>query len=152
MGQPPRVFGNPPYGISAPLMPHLFSYIDVIADMHLMLQKEVTNRLVAGPNSKVYGRLDMMAQYYRQAILILEVPSSVSTPPLKVDSAVARLVPYRIMPYPAKEARALSCITTEAFSQRHKTIHNSLGNLFNVEVSTELGIDPAVRVENISVE
>ena len=66
MGQPLRVFGNLPYNISTPLMFHLFSYTDAIADMHFMLQKEVVNRLVAGPNSKAYGRLSVMAQYYCQ--------------------------------------------------------------------------------------
>lgn len=64
MGQQLRVFGNLPYNISTPLMFHLFSYTDAIADMHFMLQKEVVNRLVAGPNSKAYGRLSVMAQYY----------------------------------------------------------------------------------------
>lgn len=68
MGQPLRVFGNLPYNISTPLMFHLFSYTDAIADMHFMLQKEVVNRLVAGPNSKAYGRLSVMAQYYCNVI------------------------------------------------------------------------------------
>jgi 16S rRNA (adenine1518-N6/adenine1519-N6)-dimethyltransferase len=76
MGQPLRVFGNLPYNISTPLMFHLFSYTDAIADMHFMLQKEVVNRLVAGPNSKAYGRLSVMAQYYCQMIPVLEVPPS----------------------------------------------------------------------------
>ena len=132
MGQPLRVFGNLPYNISTPLMFHLFSYTDAIADMHFMLQKEVVNRLVAGPNSKAYGRLSVMAQYYCQIIPVL-------------------LVPYRTLPHPVKEVRVLSRITTEAFNQRRKTIRNSLGNLFSVEVLTELGIDPAKRAENISV-
>jgi hypothetical protein len=78
MGQPLRVFGNLPYNISTPLMFHLFSYTDAIADMHFMLQKEVVNRLVAGPNSKAYGRLSVMAQYYCQMIPVLEVPPSPS--------------------------------------------------------------------------
>ncbi|STS88265.1 dimethyladenosine transferase [Klebsiella variicola] len=65
---------------------------------------------------------------------------------------MVRLVPHRTMPYPVKEVRVLSRITTEAFNQRRKTIRNSLGNLFSVEVLTELGVDPAVRAENISVE
>lgn len=52
MGQPLRVFGNLPYNISTPLMFHLFSYTDAIADMHFMLQKEVVNRLVAGRTVK----------------------------------------------------------------------------------------------------
>ena len=152
MGQPLRVFGNLPYNISTPLMFHLFSYTDAIADMHFMLQKEVVNRLVAGPNSKAYGRLSVMAQYFCNVIPVLEVPPTAFTPPPKVDSAVVRLVPHKIMPYPVKDLRVLSRITTEAFNQRRKTIRNSLGNLFTVEVLTELGIDPAMRAENISVE
>lgn len=85
-------------------------------------------------------------------IPVLEVPPTAFTPPPKVDSAVVRLVPHRTMPYPVKDVRALSRITTEAFNQRRKTIRNSLGNLFSVEELTELGVDPAVRAENISVE
>ena len=151
MGQPLRVFGNLPYNISTPLMFHLFSYTDAIADMHFMLQKEVVNRLVAGPNSKAYGRLSVMAQYYCNVIPVLEVPPSAFTPPPKVDSAVVRLVPHATMPHPVKDVRVLSRVTTEAFNQRRKTIRNSLGNLFSVEVLTGMGIDPAMRAENISV-
>lgn len=150
-GQALRVFGNLPYNISTPLMFHLFSYTDAIKDMHFMLQKEVVNRLVAGPNSKAYGRLSVMAQYYCQVIPVLEVPPGSFTPPPKVDSAVVRLVPHAELPHPVKELRILSRLTTEAFNQRRKTIRNSLGNLFSPEVLTELGIDPALRAENVSV-
>ncbi len=62
-----------------------------------------------------------------------------------------RLVPHATMPHPVKDVRVLSRITTEAFNQRRKTIRNSLGNLFSVEVLTGMGIDPAMRAENISV-
>ncbi|WP_318363833.1 16S rRNA (adenine(1518)-N(6)/adenine(1519)-N(6))-dimethyltransferase RsmA [Enterobacter sp.] len=151
LGQPLRVFGNLPYNISTPLMFHLFSYTGAIADMHFMLQKEVVNRLVAGPNSKAYGRLSVMAQYYCQVIPVLEVPPTAFTPAPKVDSAVVRLIPHATPPYPVKEVRVLSRITTEAFNQRRKTIRNSLGNLFSVEVLASLGIDPGARAENISV-
>jgi 16S rRNA (adenine1518-N6/adenine1519-N6)-dimethyltransferase len=68
-----------------------------------------------------------------------------------VDSAVVRLVPYTTLPHPVKEVRVLSRITTEAFNQRRKTIRNSLGNIFSIDVLTELGVDPAMRAENISV-
>ncbi len=150
-GQPLRVFGNLPYNISTPLMFHLFSYTDAIKDMHFMLQKEVVNRLVAGPNSKAYGRLSVMAQYYCQVIPVLEVPPGSFTPPPKVDSAVVRLVPHTELPHQVKELRILSRLTTEAFNQRRKTIRNSLGNLFSPQVLTELGVDPALRAENVSV-
>lgn len=151
IGQPLRVFGNLPYNISTPLMFHLFSYTDAIADMHFMLQKEVVNRLVAGPNSKSYGRLSVMAQYYCNVIPVLEVPPTAFTPAPKVDSAVVRLVPHAILPHPVKELRMLSRVTTEAFNKRRKTIRNSLGNVFSVEVLEELGIDPTLRAENITV-
>lgn len=151
IGQPLRVFGNLPYNISTPLMFHLFSYTDAIADMHFMLQKEVVNRLVAGPNSKAYGRLSVMAQYYCNVIPVLEVPPTAFTPAPKVDSAVVRLVPHAILPHPVKELRMLSRVTTEAFNKRRKTIRNSLGNVFSVEVLEELGVDPTLRAENITV-
>jgi 16S rRNA (adenine1518-N6/adenine1519-N6)-dimethyltransferase len=106
---------------------------------------------VARPNSKAYGRLTVMAQYYCNVIPVLEVPPTAFTPAPKVDSAVVRLVPHSTMPYPVKDVRVLSRITTEAFNQRRKTIRNSLGNLFSVELLTELGVDPGMRAENISV-
>ncbi|MCP2001676.1 MULTISPECIES: 16S rRNA (adenine(1518)-N(6)/adenine(1519)-N(6))-dimethyltransferase RsmA [Buttiauxella] len=151
IGKPLRVFGNLPYNISTPLMFHLFSYTDAIADMHFMLQKEVVNRLVAGPNCKAYGRLSVMAQYYCNVIPVLEVPPTAFTPAPKVDSAVVRLVPHATIPNPVKELRVLSRITTEAFNKRRKTIRNSLGHLFSPEVMAELGIDATLRAENISV-
>ncbi|HGM6860156.1 TPA: 16S rRNA (adenine(1518)-N(6)/adenine(1519)-N(6))-dimethyltransferase RsmA [Serratia rubidaea] len=150
-GQPLRVFGNLPYNISTPLMFHLFSYTQAIRDMHFMLQKEVVNRLVAGPNSKAYGRLSVMAQYYCNVIPVQEVPPTAFAPPPKVDSAVVRLVPHREMPHPVDDVRMLSRITTQAFNQRRKTIRNSLGDLFTPEQLSELGVDPALRAENISV-
>ncbi|WP_411705661.1 16S rRNA (adenine(1518)-N(6)/adenine(1519)-N(6))-dimethyltransferase RsmA [Edaphovirga cremea] len=150
-GQALRVFGNLPYNISTPLMFHLFSYTQAIRDMHFMLQKEVVNRLVAGHNSKTYGRLTVMAQYYCNVIPVLEVPPTAFTPAPKVDSAVVRLVPHTTLPHPVGDVRVLSRITTQAFNQRRKTVRNSLGNLFSVEQLIELGIDPTMRAENISV-
>ncbi|HGE6893807.1 TPA: 16S rRNA (adenine(1518)-N(6)/adenine(1519)-N(6))-dimethyltransferase RsmA [Serratia marcescens] len=150
-GQPLRVFGNLPYNISTPLMFHLFSYTQAIRDMHFMLQKEVVNRLVAGPNSKAYGRLTVMAQYYCNVIPVLEVPPTAFAPPPKVDSAVVRLVPHSVLPNPVGDVRMLSRITTQAFNQRRKTIRNSLGDLFTPEQLTELSVDPSLRAENISV-
>lgn len=150
-GQPLRVFGNLPYNISTPLMFHLFSYTSAIRDMHFMLQKEVVNRLVAGPGSKAYGRLTVMAQYYCNIIPVLEVPPESFTPPPKVDSAVVRLVPHATKPYPVDDIRVLSRITTEAFGKRRKTLRNSLGHLFSAEALAEMGIDGALRAENISV-
>ncbi|MGL5420851.1 MAG: 16S rRNA (adenine(1518)-N(6)/adenine(1519)-N(6))-dimethyltransferase RsmA [Plesiomonas shigelloides] len=152
LGQKLRVFGNLPYNISTPLMFHLFDYTDSISDMHFMLQKEVVNRLAAGPSSKAYGRLSVMAQYYCQVIPVLEVPPHAFKPAPKVDSAVVRLVPHAQKPFPVKNLRWLSRVTTDAFNQRRKTLRNGLSHLFSVEQLEALGIDPTLRAENITVE
>lgn len=152
MNQPLRVFGNLPYNISTPLMFHLFQFTHAISDMHFMLQKEVVNRLVAAPNSKAYGRLSVMAQYYCQIIPVLEVPPYAFKPAPKVDSAVVKLIPHKSLPHLVNDVRALSRITTEAFNQRRKTIRNSLSNIFSAESLTNLGIDLDARAENLSVQ
>ena len=150
-GQPLRIFGNLPYNISTPLMFHLFTFTNAISDMNFMLQREVVNRLVAGPGSKTYGRLSVMAQYYCQVIPVLDVPPTAFRPAPKVDSAVVRLIPHRENPYGLKSIALLSRVATQAFNQRRKTVRNSLGDLFTVDTLTELGIDHTTRAENISV-
>ena len=152
LGKPLRVFGNLPYNISTPLMFHLFEYANIITDMHFMLQKEVVTRLVAAPNSKDYGRLSVMAQYFCQIIPVLEVPPTSFKPAPKVDSAVVKLIPYKEKPYQVNDVKILSRVTTEAFNQRRKTIRNSLSNMFTVEQLVELNIDPNLRAENITVQ
>lgn len=152
LGQPLRVFGNLPYNISTPLMFHLFEYTHAISDMYFMLQKEVVSRLVAAPNSKTYGRLSVMAQYYCQIIPVLEVPPSAFKPAPKVDSAVVKLIPHKNIPYPVEDIKSLSRITTAAFNQRRKTIRNSLEHFFNAEQLTKLNINLDLRAENLSLQ
>ncbi|MDT9587072.1 MAG: 16S rRNA (adenine(1518)-N(6)/adenine(1519)-N(6))-dimethyltransferase RsmA [Candidatus Arsenophonus melophagi] len=151
-GQPIRVFGNLPYNISTPLMFHLFTYTTAISDMHLMLQKEVANRLTAMKNTKEYGRLSIIAQLYCQIIPIVVVPSSAFTPAPKVESVVVRFIPHRLNDYSIYDFKALSRITTLAFNQRRKTVRNSLRDLFSMQDFVKLDIDPNCRAENISVE
>ncbi|TCP95233.1 dimethyladenosine transferase [Cricetibacter osteomyelitidis] len=146
-----RVFGNLPYNISTPLMFHLFKYHDLIQDMHFMLQKEVVKRLCAAPNSKAYGRLTIMAQYFCQVMPVLEVPPTAFRPAPKVDSAVVRLIPHQTLPHPAKDLYWLNRVTTQAFNQRRKTLRNALSSLFSAEQLTELNIDLTARPENLSI-
>ncbi|QLB21263.1 16S rRNA (adenine(1518)-N(6)/adenine(1519)-N(6))-dimethyltransferase [Vespertiliibacter pulmonis] len=150
-GQKVRVFGNLPYNISTPLMFHLFKFHDVIQDMHFMLQKEVVKRLCAAPNSKTYGRLTIMAQYYCQVIPVLDVPPTAFKPAPKVESAVVRLMPYQTLPHPVKDIYWLNRVTTHAFNQRRKTLRNALSTLFTSEQLTILGIDANARAENLSL-
>ena len=151
-GKKLRVFGNLPYNISTPLMFHLFDHADSIADMHFMLQKEVVNRLAAGPGTKNYGRLSVMTQYYCHVIPVLNVPPGAFKPPPKVDSAVVKLVPHATPPVEVNSLNTLERVCAQAFNQRRKTIRNSLKDCLTEAQISELGIDPTCRAEVLSLK
>lgn len=151
-GQKLRIFGNLPYNISTPIMFHLLQYHNMISDMHFMLQKEVVKRLCAGPNTKAYGRLTVMAQYFCQVFPVLEVPPTAFRPAPKVDSAVVRLIPYETLPFQAKDFKIFTQVCSMAFNQRRKTLRNALGQLFTVEQLEALNVSPMARPENLTVE
>ncbi|EKE75739.1 dimethyladenosine transferase [Gallaecimonas xiamenensis 3-C-1] len=150
-GKPFKVFGNLPYNISTPLLFHLFRWSACIDEMHFMLQKEVVERMAAGPGSKQYGRLSVMTQYFCQVIPVLVVGPESFKPAPKVDSAVVRLVPHKVKPYPVKDEKRLSQLLTEAFNQRRKTVRNTFKQHFTGEQLEALGVDPAARPENLSL-
>ncbi|WP_375752436.1 16S rRNA (adenine(1518)-N(6)/adenine(1519)-N(6))-dimethyltransferase RsmA [Vibrio sp. HN007] len=147
-----RIFGNLPYNISTPLMFHLFEFHKDIQDMHFMLQKEVVNRLAAGPGTKAYGRLTVMAQYFCKVVPVLEVPPTAFVPPPKVDSAVVRLAPYEEIPYPTTSLKWLDRVCREGFNQRRKTVRNCYKSLLSSEVLEELDINPGMRPENLTLK
>ena len=146
-----RVFGNLPYNITSPLLFHLLQF-EGIKDLHFMLQKEVVERLAAGPGSKDYGRLTVMAQYHAQVIPVLTVPPSAFVPPPKVMSAVVRLKPKNLTAEERALAPYLNKITTTAFSARRKAVRNALAPLFDPEELTALNIDLDSRAEMLSLE
>lgn len=150
-GKKIRVFGNLPYNITSPLLFHLFTF-DNIIDMHFMLQKEVVERLAAGPGTKDYGRLTVMAQYYCKVVPVLTVPPNSFVPPPKVMSAVVRLKPKELTKDDYELAKYLNVITTQAFSARRKTIRNSLGNILSHDDLTNHGISLDARAEDLELE
>ncbi len=147
-----RIFGNLPYNISSPLLLHLFSQSDVISDMHFMLQKEVVERLAAAPDSKDYGRLSVITQYYCRVMPIMEVSPRAFRPAPKVTSAVVRLIPHAEKKHEVKNVKNLEKVLQVAFNQRRKTIHNSLSSLFSDEELDKAGVSPTLRAENLSLE
>ncbi len=150
-GEKLRVIGNLPYNISTPLMFHLLNNANCIEDMHFMLQKEVVDRICAGPGSKKYGRLSVMMQYYCATELLFEVPPESFEPAPKVMSAIVRLVPHQQPPVEVRDVAKLNRVVTEAFSQRRKTLRNSLKKLITEADIVALNIDPALRAESISL-
>ncbi len=146
-----RVVGNLPYNISTPILFHLISQSRCIHDMHFMLQKEVVDRIVATPGTKDYGRLSVMVQYHCQPTFLFEVPPGAFNPPPKVTSAVFRLQPYGVKPIQAKDEQRFAQIVHHVFTQRRKTLRNSLKNWIAPQTFEALSIDPMTRPEMLSV-
>ena len=93
LGERLRIVGNLPYNISTPLLFHLLSFRQHIVDMHFMLQKEVVDRMAAGPGSKTYGRLGIMLGCHLNIEALFDVDRGAFDPPPEVVSAVVRLDP-----------------------------------------------------------
>lgn len=147
-----KIVGNLPYNISTPLIFHLLKSVEHVQCMYFMLQKEVVERLTAGVGDNHYGRLGIMVQYYCDAQNIISVGPGAFNPAPKVDSAVVRLQPHKVLPYPAKCVATLKHVVTQAFSQRRKTLRNTLKKIIDVETLESLGIDASLRPEKITLE
>lgn len=146
-----RLVGNLPYNISTPLLFRFLAQSRCIHDLHLMLQKEVVDRITADPGSKVFGRLSVMVQTYCSTERLFVVAPGAFNPPPKVSSAVLRLIPYRALPVPITDPDWHARLVSAAFAQRRKTLRNCLSGLMSAELISTLGIDPAARAETLSV-
>ncbi|WP_395712830.1 16S rRNA (adenine(1518)-N(6)/adenine(1519)-N(6))-dimethyltransferase RsmA [Reyranella sp.] len=153
LGPPPRrIVANLPYNVSTPLLLHWLHAADALADMVLMFQKEVVDRLVARPRSKAYGRLSVIAQHVCTVRPLFDVAPSAFVPRPKVTSSVVRLTPL-----PADRRLAdltpLERVTAAAFGQRRKMLRGSLSSLFEDPTSLlqRLGLSPTARAEELSV-
>jgi 16S rRNA (adenine1518-N6/adenine1519-N6)-dimethyltransferase len=150
-GHPLRVVGNLPYNISTPLLFHLLDQSEQILDMHFMLQKEVVERMAAPHGSKTYGRLSVMLQARAQVTSLFNIGPGAFNPPPKVDSAFVRLQPSHPPPYHIDDWTIFSQTVSHAFSQRRKTLRNSLKQIMPSSEIEAAGIDPGIRVEQLSV-
>jgi 16S rRNA (adenine1518-N6/adenine1519-N6)-dimethyltransferase len=129
----------------------LLANVSHITDMHFMLQKEVVERMVAQPSTPAYGRLSVMLQYHLQMDYLITVPPGAFEPAPKVESAFVRCVPHATLPFIAKDAAVFAKVVLAAFSQRRKTLRNTLKGLLADEGFSALNIDSQQRAENLSV-
>ena len=119
--------------------------------MHFMLQKEVVQRMAAGPGENNYGRLGIMTQYFCKVQPLFEVGPGAFKPAPKVDSAIVRLVPHESLPHLAKDHKTLQVVVRTAFNARRKTLRKALGTLVSAEQLQSLGINDGLRPENLSL-
>jgi 16S rRNA (adenine1518-N6/adenine1519-N6)-dimethyltransferase len=152
LGSGLRVIGNLPYNISTPILFHLTRHIAAIRDVHVMLQKEVVARILARPGTPEYGRLSVMLQYYFEPEKILDVAPAAFRPRPRVESTMVRLSPRRRTDAHRCDEVLLEGVTKAAFSQRRKTLRNTLRPYFEATDFAELGVAPGARAQELPVE
>jgi 16S rRNA (adenine1518-N6/adenine1519-N6)-dimethyltransferase len=150
LGKNLRVVGNLPYNISTPILFHLSKFAASISDMHFMLQKEVVERMVAMPSTPAYGRLSVMLQCRFEMEQLFIVPPASFRPEPKVDSAVVRMIPLQQPLISSGKEELFADIVGAAFSQRRKTLRNTLRDHLKPEDYSALELDSAQRAENLS--
>lgn len=150
------VVGNLPYSVSKPILVALLAARRTLAEMALMLQREVAERIAAVPGGKVYGSLSVLTQLYCDARIALRVPPGAFRPPPKVESAVVHLRVLRGPRVVTDEAR-FHAVVHAAFAQRRKMLANALASGLGLPVArarraaVAAGIDPSRRAETLSI-
>jgi 16S rRNA (adenine1518-N6/adenine1519-N6)-dimethyltransferase len=146
---PLRIAGNLPYNISTPLLFRLLEQRDVIADMHLMLQKEVVQRMCAAPGGKEYGRLTVMLGAAASAKRCFDIGPGAFTPAPRVWSSIVRILPHATPPFELRDRKRFADVVARLFSMRRKTLARSLKGLLDESAITALGLDPRARPETL---
>jgi 16S rRNA (adenine1518-N6/adenine1519-N6)-dimethyltransferase len=151
-----RLYGSLPYYITSPILRRLFGSLEVIADIHVVVQREVAERLVARAGSHDYGYLSVLTQFFTEPELLFGIPRGAFRPVPRVDSALVRLEP------PGAQAR-LRLADAEQFVKfvgacfrlKRKTLRNNLRGLYEapqVKQAISAGLSEHTRAEELTVE
>ena len=159
-GRPIKVVANLPYYITTPIIMGLLEEHVPLVSITVMIQKEVAERMKAGPGSKDYGALSLAVQYYADAYLAANVPPNCFMPRPGVGSAVIRLTRHEVCPVSVEDEAFLFRLIRASFAQRRKTLVNGLTNSQELELQKEnvvaaleqMGLSPSVRGEMLSLE
>ena len=158
---PIKVVANLPYYITTPIMMHFLESNLPVAEMVVMMQKEVADRISAAPGTKAYGSLTIAVQYYMEAKLAFIVPKTVFVPQPNVDSAILKLTRRKTPAVAVTDEKAFFRLTKAAFQLRRKTLWNNLTHAYGKDDATKAWltkslamaeIDPKRRGETLSLE
>ena len=158
-GRPLKVVANLPYYITTPIVMGLLEGEAPVANITVMVQKEVADRMQAGPGTKDYGALSLAVQYYAKPYIAANVPPNCFIPRPNVGSAVIRLTLHETPPVQAEDPALMFKIIRASFNQRRKTLPNGIGNAPELPYTREqaaaalekMGLSPAVRGEALSL-
>ena len=158
MGPAPVVVGNLPYNVAAPILFGLLESSVRPQRIVVMLQREVADRLLAGPGSSAYGQPSVKVQMVADVRLGLRVGRGAFTPAPRVDNAVVVIEPLAAPRFPVPDIRRFGRLVAAGFGQRRKTLANALSNGLGIDgdvvraALTGLDLDERVRGEALSVE
>jgi 16S rRNA (adenine1518-N6/adenine1519-N6)-dimethyltransferase len=172
-GRRARVYGNLPYYITSPILHHLFTFADLIDEIHVVIQTEVALRLAARPGTRDYGYLSVVTQFYARPEFVFEIPRDAFNPPPEVTSALVTLrlpgeraklsftssAPPAASGEQARETGDVDSVFLDfvklCFSQKRKTLVNNLRSLTKPdrirEALASLNLRPDARAEQLAV-
>lgn len=159
-GRPVKVVANLPYYITTPIIMNLFESRLPVSSVTVMVQKEVAQRMQAGPGTKDYGALSLAVQYFAVPYIAANVPPNCFMPRPRVGSAVIRLTRHERPPVKVADEQAMFQIIRASFNQRRKTLVNSLHNSPQISKTKEeilraleqMGLSQTVRGEALTLE
>ena len=155
-----KVVANLPYYITTPIIMGLFESHVPLQNITVMVQKEVADRMQAGPGSKDYGALSLAVQYYATPYIAANVPPNCFMPRPNVGSAVIRLTLHEEPPVKVRDEKFMFALIRASFNQRRKTLVNGLTNASELKLSKEevqaaleeMGLSATVRGEALTLE
>ena len=159
-GKPIKVVANLPYYITTPIIMELFESHVPLESVTVMVQKEVADRMQAGPGTKEYGALSLAVQYYAEAEIAANVPQNCFMPRPNVGSAVIRLICHKENPVKVLDEKFMFRLIRASFNQRRKTLQNGLCNDMGLSLKKEdvrdaleqMGLPLEVRGERLSLQ
>ncbi len=151
INNPVRVIGNIPYNITAPILFWLIEQLDYWDDAHIMIQKEVAERLSALVNTKAYGRLTVVIQAYLNVDNCFTIKPDVFIPKPKVDSAIIRFTKKNPPLITDDKYQRFNKLVSMAFSQRRKMLRNTLKG-WNIPKEVIEKIDFTRRPETLTID
>jgi 16S rRNA (adenine1518-N6/adenine1519-N6)-dimethyltransferase len=146
-----QLVANLPYNVATPLVLDLLDHVPAIDRMLVMVQREVGERLSAGPGTKAYGIPSVKVAYWADASVVGHVPANVFWPKPKVESALVR-IERRLAPATTADPDVLFALVRAGFGHRRKMLRGSLAGLVDATAFARAGISPEARAEELSVE
>jgi 16S rRNA (adenine1518-N6/adenine1519-N6)-dimethyltransferase len=149
-----KLVANLPYNVATPIVARVLDEVPSVGSMLVMVQREVGERLAAGPGGREYGAVSVKVAYHGRARIAGSVPRTVFVPPPNVDSVLVEIVRHAAPPVDVPSADALFALVRAGFAQRRKMLRGALRPTLGPRAESVLaaaGVDPRARAETLDL-